>query len=95
MIIGALELDLYLPEVRSLKEKRSVLKSLLARLRNTFNVAAAEVDKQDVWQSAVIGVATVTNSTRHADQIMNNAIHRIEDNYPQLMIVNHTSEIIS
>ncbi|MAS34207.1 MAG: hypothetical protein CL610_09375 [Anaerolineaceae bacterium] len=95
MIIGALELDLYLPEVRSLKEKRSVLKSLLARLRNTFNVAAAEVDKQDVWQSAVIGVATVTNSTRHADQIMNNAIHWIEDNYPQLMIVNHTSEIIS
>ena len=95
MIIGALELDLYLPEVRSLKEKRSVLKSLLARLRNTFNVAAAEVDKQDVGQSAVIGVATVTNSTRHADQIMNNAIHWIEDNYPQLMIVNHTSEIIS
>lgn len=95
MIIGALELDLYLPEVRSLKEKRSVLKSLLARLRNTFNVAAAEVDKQDVWQSAVIGVATVTNSTRHADQIMNNTIHWIEDNYPQLMIVNHTSEIIS
>lgn len=95
MIIGTCQLEFYLPEVGSLKEKRSILKSMLARLRNTFNVAAAEVDHQDVWQSAVIGVVTVTNSTSHADQTMSYVINWIEEHYPQAMIVKQSTEIIT
>jgi uncharacterized protein YlxP (DUF503 family) len=94
MIIGACELQLYLPEASSLKAKRSVLKSLLARVRNKFNVAAAEVDQNDVWQSAVIGIVTVSNSTAHANQMMSHVIQWIEDNYPQVIISQQSIEIL-
>ena len=94
MIIGACEIELYLPGVSSLKEKRSIIKSLIARLRNQFNVAAAEVDHQDVWQSAAIGIVTVTSTTSHADQMMSTVIRWIEDNYPQVTIVKQSTEII-
>jgi len=94
MIIGACELHLYLPEVTSLKEKRSVLKSLLARLHNKFNVATAEVDHNDVWQSAVIGIVMVTNSTHYASQVLGRVIGWIEDNYPQVIITEQSIEIL-
>lgn len=95
MIIGACEIEFSLPENGSLKAKRSILKSMLARLRNTFNVAAAEVDQQDVWQSAVIGIVTVTNSTVHANQMLSNVLNWIEDNYPEALIINQSIEIIT
>jgi uncharacterized protein YlxP (DUF503 family) len=95
MIIGACEIEFSLPESGSLKAKRSILKSMLARLRNTFNIAAAEVDQQDVWQSAVIGIVTVTNSTVHANQMLSNVLNWIEDNYPEALIINQSIEIIT
>ena len=94
MIIGACELQLHLPEVTSLKQKRSVLKSLLARLRNKFNVSVAEVDHNDMRQSAVVGIVTVSNSTVHVNQMLTQVTNWIEDNYPQAMIVKQTIEII-
>lgn len=69
MVVGALTVTLQVPESGSLKEKRQVIRSLTSRLRNTFNVAIAEVGDQDLWQSAVIGVACVSESGRHADEI--------------------------
>jgi uncharacterized protein YlxP (DUF503 family) len=95
MIIGACRLELYLPDAASLKDKRSVLKSLLTRLHNTHNVAVAELEYQDIWQSAVIGIVTVSNSTAHADQMLTRVTQWIEDNFPQLMIVKQTTEIIT
>jgi uncharacterized protein YlxP (DUF503 family) len=95
MIIGVCEIEFSLPESGSLKAKRSIMKSLLARLRNTFNVAAAEVDHQDLWQSAVIGIVTVTNSTVHANQMLSNVLNWIEDNYPEALIVHQSIEIIT
>lgn len=94
MIIGACEITLYLPGVSSLKEKRSTVKSLLAKVRQKFNVSAAEVEHQDVWQSAGIGIVLVTNSAPHANQTLQHVILWIEDNYPQVSIVNHSIEII-
>ncbi|MBF0137109.1 MAG: DUF503 domain-containing protein [Magnetococcales bacterium] len=63
MRIGVLEVRLHLPGVHSLKEKRSIVKGLLARIRNQFEVAAAEVDHLDLWQSAGLGMAAVGNDT--------------------------------
>lgn len=94
MIIGACQIELYLPGVASLKEKRSIIKSLIARLRKQFNVAVAEVDHQDVWQSAVIGIVTVTNESSHAHQMMGKINQWVEDNYPQVMIIKQSTEII-
>jgi uncharacterized protein YlxP (DUF503 family) len=94
MIIGICTLELHLPGLGSLKQKRSVIKPLLTRLHNTFNISAAEVDYQDVWQSAVIGISLVTNSTAHAQQVLNGVIEWIESNFPNVQIVRQKIEIL-
>ena len=80
MIVGVARITLELPAAHSLKEKRGVLKSLLARLQNRFNVSAAEVEAQDTWGIAVIGVACASTSARHADEILASIIRFVEQN---------------
>ena len=91
--VGTCTIELYLPGVASLKEKRGILKSMLARLHNTYNVSAAEVDHHDVWQSAAIAVAAISNSTSHAQQIVSKIPDWIEANFPDVYIVKQTIEI--
>jgi uncharacterized protein len=62
MPVGVLTLEIQLPYAHSLKDKRSVLVSLRTRLRARFNVAVAELDHQDVWQRATLGVTSISNS---------------------------------
>ena len=62
MPLGVLTLEIQLPYAHSLKDKRSVVQSLRNRLRARFNVAVAELDHQDVWQRATLGVASISNS---------------------------------
>lgn len=75
MVIGVLELILYLPESHSLKEKRQVVKSVKDKVRNRFNVAIAEVDDLDLWQKARLGVCSLGNDRRQVnarlDQVVN------------------------
>jgi uncharacterized protein len=66
MIVGTLRVRLLLREARSLKDKRQVVKSITERLRHHFNVSVAEVEEQDQRQTAVLGVALVTNDSHHA-----------------------------
>ncbi|UCF00078.1 MAG: DUF503 domain-containing protein [Planctomycetota bacterium] len=68
MIVGVLTAQLHLNGLTSLKEKRSIIKSLLSRLKSRFNVSASEVDHQDNKTSAVIAMATVSNDTSFVDQ---------------------------
>jgi uncharacterized protein YlxP (DUF503 family) len=70
MIVGLCRVKLRLPENHSLKGKRQVIKSLIARLHNRFNVSAAEVEDMDSWQIATLGVACASNDERHADQVL-------------------------
>jgi len=63
MIVGLLTLDLHIPEANSLKSKRMVIKSLIQKIKNKFNVSVAEVDAQNLWQRCVIGIAYVSNET--------------------------------
>jgi len=78
MIIGVATVELSIPGNASLKGKRSVVKSLLARLQREFKISAAEVDANDAWQRAVIGLACVSNSTQHAHRVLMRAIHAME-----------------
>ncbi|MGQ9887917.1 MAG: DUF503 domain-containing protein [Aggregatilineales bacterium] len=94
MIVGTCQIELYLPGVSSLKEKRGIVKSLLARLHNTFNVAAAEIDHHDLWQSALIGIAAVSNSTKHTDQLLQNVLTWIEANFPDALITRHEIRLL-
>jgi uncharacterized protein YlxP (DUF503 family) len=68
--IGVLTLHIHVEHSHSLKEKRHVLKSLKDRLRERFNVAVAEIDHLDSWQSAVIAAVTVSNDRVRAEQIL-------------------------
>ena len=79
MVIGTLQLTVQIPESGSLKDKRMVVRSITSRVRQTFGVAAAEVGDQDVWQTAVIGVACVSNSARHADEICQKVLAYVEN----------------
>lgn len=78
MVIGALVLRLQVPESGSLKAKRQVVRSLVARLHRTFNVAVAEVGDQDLWQSAEIGVVCVSDDARHADEVCQKVLRYVD-----------------
>lgn len=93
MIIGAVCVRLYLPGCHSLKEKRSVLKPLLARLHREFNVAAAETDLQDVWQSAELAVVAVANQGTHVEIDLRHIVDWIEHNRPEVEVVDASFEL--
>lgn len=70
MFIGVSRLDLRIPASGSLKSKRHVVKGLLGGLGAKFKVAAAEVDHQELWQRATIGVACISESAFHAEKML-------------------------
>jgi uncharacterized protein len=74
MNIGVLQFSIRLPESHSLKEKRQVVKSLVVQLHNRFNVSAAEVEDQDLWQTAVIGVTCISNDKKHTNEVLSKAL---------------------
>lgn len=80
MIITAMTISLHAPWVHSLKEKRMEVKSLLTRVRNQFNVSAAELDHQDIHQTITIGIAAIAANAAQADSILDNVIRFIEAN---------------
>ncbi|CEP65984.1 Protein of unknown function DUF503 [Moorella glycerini] len=70
MVIGVSTATLRIAGARNLKDKRRVLKSVLTRLHNRFNVAAAEVGRHDSHQEAEVGIACVSTAGSHADQVL-------------------------
>jgi uncharacterized protein YlxP (DUF503 family) len=93
MVVGTLTITLQVPASASLKEKRMVIRSLTARLRQTFNVAVAEVDDQDLWQSAVIGIACVSANSRHADEMCQKVL-RFVDNEGEALVTGSRFELV-
>lgn len=80
MIIGTAEIVIRVSWANSLKEKRMVARSILAKIKNKFNVSAAEVESMDEHKKLTIGIACVTNSTKKADEIINEVVNFIYDN---------------
>ena len=80
MKIAVLRMKLRAPWVHSLKEKRMEVKSLLAKIRNKFQVSAAEVEDQDIHQSIVIGVAAIVPHKAQADSMMEAIVDFVEEN---------------
>ena len=70
MFIGVGRLELRIPASGSLKSKRQVVKAITGGLRSKFNVAVAEVDHQDLWQRASIGVTCISESGFHAEKML-------------------------
>ena len=94
MIIGGLTLQLRLPTSHSLKDKRSIVKSVIARLRNEFNVSVAEVAEQDLRQIAVIGVACVSGEGNHARRQLQAVIDWVYENRPDVDVIQSDIELL-
>jgi len=87
MNVSVCRVELRLPENHSLKGKRQVIKSIIARLQNRYKVAVAEVDNQDLWQIATLGIACVSNHRRHSDETLSNVVKFIIQNYPDVELL--------
>ncbi len=93
MIIGTVEIDLNLPGINSLKEKRRRVKSLLARLRNKFNISIAEVEFNDVYRQARLGASVVSNDRKIIDQTIAKVVSII-DREPEMVLIDYRVEIL-
>jgi uncharacterized protein len=94
MSIGLLTLHLRLPGCSSLKEKRSRIKPLLARLHREFNISAAEVDLLDKWQETLIACAVVSNDTRQNQRLLQHIIDWVERDWPDVDVIAEQIEMI-
>jgi uncharacterized protein YlxP (DUF503 family) len=92
MHVSVCRIELRLPENQSLKGKRQVIKSIITRLQNKYNVSVAEVDNQDLWQLATLGIACVSNHRRHTDETLSNVIKFIVQNYPDVELLGSVIE---
>lgn len=93
MVIGVCRIVLSIDEVFSLKEKRHIVKSIIERLKSRFNASVAEVDLNDTWKNAVIGIACVSNEAAHADSMMANMVNFVE-NDGRAVLVDYSTENI-
>ena len=94
MNVGVCKVHLRLPGNASLKGKRQVLKSITSRIRNKFNVAVAEVDDNDFWQLAALGICCVSNSKPHANEVLSKVVDFITSSRFDIEILDYEIEIL-
>jgi uncharacterized protein YlxP (DUF503 family) len=94
MHVGICTITLHLPGNGSLKGKRSVIKSIVTRAGREFNVSIAEVDAQDVWQTAVLGVAAISSDARYAHRLLERVVRWIEDTRPDVVLLDYEIEFV-
>jgi uncharacterized protein len=94
MHVASLTLELRMRSVHSLKEKRSVLRPIIDGSRRRFLVAAAEVGHQDAWQLATVGMATVSSSASHAEDVLD-AVERFVWSFPEVEVISTARSLAS
>jgi hypothetical protein len=94
MHVGVCIIDLRLPGNVSLKGKRRVVKSVVTRLSREFNVSVAEVDDQNVWQRAVLGVACVSSSASYAHGQLERVVQWIEEQRLDVELLDYEIEML-
>ena len=83
----------FIGESHSLKDKRHVLKSVKDRVHDRFNVSIAEVDDNDLWQKTELGIAVVSNDTKHALSVLQE-VERFLKTHPGLVVCKAETEIL-
>jgi len=94
MVIGVCTLELSIPTANSLKDKRSVVKSVAARLRNEFNISVAEVDMLDSWRSATVAAVTVSSDKDYAHGLLTRVALWVERHRLDCELVDYEIELI-
>jgi len=94
MNVGVCKISLRLPENMSLKGKRRVLKSITTQLRNKFNVSVAEVDDQQLWQLATLGICCLSNDKRYTNEVLSKVVNFIANGRFEVEMLDYEIEII-
>ncbi len=87
MPVKSVLVNLYLPTSHSLKNKRSIVQSIIKKLRNRYNASVAEINGLDKWQYAGIGISVISNDRIIIEKIHSNIINFIENNYTDIQIM--------
>ena len=95
MHLAISKLTIRMPESHTLKDKRRVANSLSSKLRNKYNIAIAEIETSDTPKTVTLGIACVSDSRKHAEQIMSNVTRFVEHSSTESYLVDNTMEIIS
>jgi len=94
MNVGVCRIKLRLPENLSLKGKRRVLKSIITQVRSKFNVSVAEVDDQDLWQLATLGICCASNNKRYTNEVLSKVVDFIVNGRFEVEILDYEIEIL-
>ena len=94
MNVGVLRIVLHLPKSGSLKSKRQTVAGLLRQVRDQFDVAAAEVGDGNRWQIAELGIACVSNESRHADEVLARVLTFVESRARDAVVANVSTEVL-
>ncbi len=95
MNIGVCKISLRIPENLSLKGKRQVVKSITSRIQNKFNVSVAEVDDNDLWQIATIGVCCISNDAKFSNQVLSKVVDFVGNGHFDVELLDYGIEIIT
>jgi uncharacterized protein len=93
--VGICKVKLRLPDNLSLKGKRQVVKSLVARIKNKFNVSVAEVEDNDLWQLATIGICFISNDQRFTNEVLSKVVELVLNSQGDFEVLDHDIEILA
>jgi uncharacterized protein YlxP (DUF503 family) len=93
VVIGVVSWELHLPDAASLKDKRSVIKSLKDRLHNEYNISVAETAHHDAWQRAELTACVVSTDRRHAQSVMA-AVDRFVASSPRCRVIDSVTSYL-
>ncbi len=79
MIVGVLICELFIPQSRSLKDKRQVIKSLINKTQKNFNISIVELDHHELWQRATLGLSSISNSQKAIEKVFNQVENLFEE----------------
>ena len=94
MVVGLLTIELQVPASGSLKAKRQVVRSVVQRIRQAYNVSVAEVDHLDSWQLATLAVACVSNDVAVVQRLMQNVVDLVEKQRLDLVLLDYQTELL-
>ena len=94
VIVGVCKIRIRLPENLSLKGKRSVVKSIIAQVRNKFEVSTAEVGDQDAWQIATIGISCISNNSQHTNEVLSKVVNFVDNGRFDIEMIDYQIEIL-
>jgi len=92
--VGICKIKLRLPENLSLKGKRSVIKAIVALVQNKFNVSIAEVEDQDAWQLATLGVSCISNNSQYTNEVLSKIVDFVDSGRFDIEMLDYEIEIL-